>query len=302
MSRRLDLKVGFKCNNNCIFCAQSHKRNLGDKKTFELKNDISDAFYKGCREIVFTGGEPTIRDDIVELVGFAKRIGYEIIQIQTNGRMFSYMEFTKRILDAGATEFSPALHGHNKNIHESQTRCPGSFRQTIKGIKNLKSLGAPVLSNSVITKMNYEYLPELVRLLIELNVNQFQLAFVHPVGNSNINFEEVVPKVKNVKPYVLKSLDIAIESDYTPGKAMVEAFPPCLIPDYDKFCSEIYMPRHNMVIDLDRNISDFEEWRKDKGKKKFDQCKECKYNSICEGPWKEYPEKFGSSEFVPVRK
>jgi len=300
MGKRIDLKVGFKCNNNCIFCAQAHKRLLGNKTTEELKEDLKNGIKEGCDEVVFTGGEPTVREDIIELVRYASNLGYKLIQIQTNGRMLSYKGFAKRMVEAGATEFSPSLHGHNKEIHDSQTRCPKSFDQTVQAIKNLVELRVPVLTNSVITKFNYKYLPELAELLIKLKVDQFQLAFVHPVGNAQKYFGKVVPRMDNVSPHIKKALKIAENNGYEPGKAMVEAFPPCLMKGYEDFCSELYMPRHNRVMDLDQDIEDFEKWRKESGKRKFLQCKKCKFNSICEGPWREYPEKFGSKEFKPV--
>lgn len=301
MGSRLDVKVGFKCNNNCIFCAQAHKRNFGNRTTEELKKLLEKGRVEGIDEVVFTGGEPTVREDIFELVEFAKDVGYELIQIQTNGRMLSYRGFAKKMIESGATEFSPALHGHNKRTHEIQTRAPGSFHQVVKAIKNLKELNTLVISNSVITKLNYKNLPELVELLTDLNVDQFQLAFVHPVGNAKKNFEKVVPKMTDVKPHLITALKIASQRGYDPGRAMVEAFPPCLMEGYEDFCSELYMPRHKRVMDLDQEVKDFEKWRKESGKRKFPQCKDCKFNEICEGPWKEYPERFGNDEFKPVK-
>lgn len=300
MERRLDLKVGFRCNNNCIFCAQSHKRNLGNRTTEELKERLKKGREDGYNELVFTGGEPTIRKDILELVRFAKDLGYELIQIQTNGRMLSYKDFARKLIDAGVTEVSPALHGHDKKMHESHTRCSDSFEQTLQGIKNLVELGCPVLTNSVITKINYKNLPELVELLTGLNVDQFQLAFVHPVGNAYKYFDKVVPKMTEVKPYIIKAMETGKKRGYGPGMSMVEAFPPCLMEGYENFCSELYMPVHSGVMDLDHDIEDFEKWRKESGKRKFPQCKGCRYDSICEGPWKEYPERFGSVEFISV--
>ena len=210
----MDLKVGFKCNNNCIFCAQAHKRILGNKSIEELKEALENGIKDGYTEVVFTGGEPTIRRDIIELVRFAHDLGYDLIQIQTNGRMLSYKSFAEKLVKAGVTEFSPALHGHNKKIHESQTRCVGSFKQTLQAIKNLVDLQVPVLTNSVVTKFNYKYLPQLVRLLINLKVDQFQLAFVHPVGNAWKYFDRVVPKMSDVAPYIKESLEIAKENGY----------------------------------------------------------------------------------------
>ena len=300
MSRRLDLKVGFSCNNNCIFCAQAHKRHLGDRSTEELKKDLESALENGCTEVVFTGGEPTIRKDIFELVAYAKDLGYKLIQIQTNGRMFYYKKFVEKIIRVGATEFSPAIHGYNSKIHESQTRAPGSFKQTITGIKNLKELGQYVITNSVITKINYKTLPQLARLLIDLKVDQFQFAFVHPCGNAWKNFDIVVPRKTEVAPFIHKALDIAKDAGYKPGQVMVEAFPFCFMQGYESFCSELYIPKEE-VRDPEMVIKQFENWRIQIGKKKFPQCKNCKFELICEGPWKEYPERFGSEEFKPVK-
>jgi radical SAM protein with 4Fe4S-binding SPASM domain len=299
MNKRLDLKVGFTCNNNCIFCAQAHKRYLGDQTTESLKEQLMVAKNDGCDEVVFTGGEPTIREDIVQLIIFAHEIGYKLIQIQSNGRMFSYKDFVKRLVDAGADEFSPAIHGHIPEIHDAQTRVNGSFTQTYNGIKNLKDADQHIITNTVITKFNYRFLPEIAEMLIKLNVNQFQLAFVHPIGNSWKFFDVVVPRKSDVVSYVHRALDLAIETGYKPGEVMVEAFPFCFLQGYEAFCSELYIPPAE-VKDATMTIKNFEDWRKVECKKKFKQCRDCKYRVVCEGPWKEYSEKFGSEEFKPV--
>ena len=299
MNKRLDLKVGFGCNNNCIFCAQAHKRHLGDRTTEELKRDLSLALEGNCTEVVFTGGEPTIRKDIFELVSFARDVGYKLIQLQTNARMLSYRKIVEKLVKAGVTEFSPAIHGHNAEIHEAQTRVKGSWEQTVQGIKNLRELDQYIISNSVITKFNYKFLSQLVELLLSFNVDQFQLAFVHPVGNAMKNFDLVVPKKVAIQPFIHKALDIAKEHGMKKGMVMVEAYPFCFIQGYEEFCSEFYIPQAE-VRDSEMTIPEFEKWRKEKGKLKFSQCKNCKFDLICEGPWKEYTEKFGSSEFKPI--
>ena len=299
MNRRLDLKIGFSCNNNCIFCAQAHKRHLGDRTTEELKKDLLSALEDNCNEVVFTGGEPTIRKDIFELVSFARDIGYNLIQIQTNGRMLSYKNVVENLIKAGATEFSPALHGHTAEIHEAQTRVKRSWEQTVEGIKNLRELDQYIVSNSVITKFNYRFLPRLVELLLGFKVDQFQLAFVHPVGNAMKNFDLVVPRKTDVQPFIHKALKIAKEHGMEKGMVMVEAYPFCFMQGYEEFCSELYIPQAE-VRDKEMIVPSFEKWRKEKGKSKFSQCRNCKFDLICEGPWKEYPEKFGSSEFKSV--
>ncbi len=106
----------------------------------------------------------------------------------------------------------------------------------------------------------------------------------------------MVPKKSLVKPYIQRALDIGIGGGVD---LMVEAYPFCFMQGYEKYCAERFMPSTEIRYP-DLFVEDFERDRKKSGKKKFPQCKKCRYDLICEGPWKEYPEKFGDSEFKPV--
>ncbi len=294
--KRLDLKVGFACNNNCRFCVVSNKREKGNKTTEEIKTDLKNSRDCGVSGVVFTGGEVTIRKDILELVSYAKDIGYETIQLQTNGRMLAYKTFCKKTISAGANQFCIALHGHIPELHDFLTRSPGAFNQVVQSIKNLKALGQFVTTNTVITKPNYKFLPEITRILLKYKVPQFQLAFVHADGNAWKNFDMIVPLKTLVRPYIYKSIDLASK---TKTVAMVEAYPFCFMKGYERYCSERFIPPTE-VKDVDYSIPNFDETRKNDGKCKGPQCKECRYDLICEGPWKEYPQKRGWNEFIPV--
>ena len=295
MNKRLDLKVGFSCNNSCRFCAQGHNRSLGDKTTSRLKSEMK-KHRKNTRDIVFTGGEPTIRSDITELVSYARELGFETIQIQSNGRRFFYKEFCKEMIEAGANEFALALHGYIPQLHDFLTRSKGSFMQTVTGIKNLKKLKQGVVTNTVVTKPNYRHIPEIANLLVRLEVDQFQFAFVHPVGNTYKYFDSIVPRISLAAPFMHAGLKIGINA----GKSvMAEAMPFCLMKGYEKYVSELIVPKTE-VVEMSLVINDYDTARKGFAKTKFPQCKRCVHFDICEGPWKEYPEKRGSSEFIPV--
>ena len=298
MVKRLDLKIGFQCNNRCLFCVQGDKREtipFRDKEI--LKNDLKNN-RKEYNSVVFTGGEPTLHPNFLELVEYSKKLNYKIIQIQTNGRSFSYKNFCRDTIKAGANQFSPSIHGPNSKIHDFLTNAPGSFKQTVQAIKNLKELKQEVVTNTVIVKQNYKYLPEIASLLVSLGVDQFQFAFVHIVGRAWQNRKLIVPRISKVIPYVKKGLKIGIEA----GKiVMTEAIPYCLMKGYEKYIAEEIMPE-TKVIEAKFKIEDYKKYRLNKGKQKSSKCQECKYYSICEGPWREYPEMFGWEEFKPVKK
>ena len=294
-NKRVDIKTGFMCNNNCMFCVQAHKKHLGNRTTEEIKKDLRES-RKRCAGVVLTGGEPTIRKDIFTLIRKAKKIGYTLIQIQTNGRMFSSFEFCKKTIKAGANEFSPALHGYCSEQHDFLTRAPGSFAQTVEGIKNLKKLGQKVITNTVVVKSNYRDLEKIAELLVRLKVDQFQFAFVHPIGNAMKYYEEVVPMMSLTAPYIHKGLQTGINANI---KCMAEAMPYCMMQGYENYISEKFIPETE-IKDFDTVIDDYKSIRIKEGKAKFPQCRECKYDEICEGPWREYPEKRGDEEFKAI--
>jgi len=296
--KKADIKIGFLCNNNCLFCVQGdEKKKFGNQSAIKIKQILRQAS-RDCQIAVFTGGEPTIRNDIMELVAFAKKLKFPIIQIQSNGRLFALPDFCQKIIAAGANEFALALHGHSPQLHDYLTGSAGSFKQTCLGIKNLKSLGQPVLMNSVVVKPNYRHLPAIAKLLVGLGVDQFQFALVHPLGSAAKNFDSLVPRMSLVAPYLKKALDIG---RYFNKKVMTEAVTYCFLEGYEDCISENIMPAMK-IFELDRIIPDFTKVRISQAKAKGPDCPKCKYFKTCEGPWKEYPQKFGWDEFVPIKK
>ncbi|MGC8728698.1 MAG: radical SAM protein [Elusimicrobiales bacterium] len=295
--KKIDIKITFNCNNKCDFCAQGAKRTFIERKTkSEVIKALKDGIKSQANSVVFTGGEPTLHPDLIELIKEAKRLKYEYIQLQTNGRTLSDMSFLKKIKSAGANEISPALHGSKPEIHDKLTNADNSFNQTIKGIINSKKLGLYVLTNTVITSLNYKDLPQIAKLLTYLKVDQFQFAFVHIIGTAWEKREWIVPKKSKVMPYLKKALDIGISKGI---KCYTEAIPYCFMKGYEECVAEKIIP-DGPVVDAEVFVENYGEYRRNEGKLKHKKCKKCVYFKICEGPWREYPEIFGWDEFKPV--
>ncbi|MFH2028324.1 MAG: radical SAM protein [Nanoarchaeota archaeon] len=294
--KRVDIKTGFLCNNNCRFCVQADNKCKGNRTFEEIKNDLEDCKSR-CNSVVLTGGEVTIREDFFDIVKLAKEIGYNHIQIQTNGRMFSSLDFCKKAIESGANEFSPALHGYCAEQHDFLTNAKGSFNQTVKGIMNLKKLGQKVITNTVVVKPNYRNCEDIAKLLVKLGVDQYQLAFVHPMGNAWKNFDSIVPVISLAAPFIHKGLDVGIKAGVS---CMAEAMPYCMMKGYEEYVAERVIPDTEIRGKQFQNTDDFTTQRKVAGKAKFEQCKGCKYDSVCEGPWKEYNDRFNNDEFKMI--
>lgn len=293
---RLDLKIGFACNNRCRFCVQGDKRSrYGPPPFARLRAELA-AARPAADGVVLTGGEPTLRKDLFALIGAARELGYSTVQVQTNGRMAASRRWCADAVAAGATEFSPALHGHRPELHDWLTRAPGSFAQTVRGIRNLRELGQRVLTNSVIVRPNFRNLPELARLLVALDVDQLQLAFVHPAGSAAEGFTAIVPRFALAAPYLARALR---EGTRAGKPCWTEAVPPCVLPGLERHVVEGRIPR-TKVVDAESTIEDYRAYRVGEGKMKGPRCRECAFDGTCEGPWREYPERYGFDELVPV--
>jgi len=292
---RLDLKFTFQCNNRCVFCVQGDKReHVEDKTGDELRAELQ-AYASSCDAVVFTGGEVTLREDLVEMIRHARDLGYRSIQVQTNGRRMSYAPFVDELIEAGVTEFAPALHGANAATHDRLVRAKGAFKQTVKGIVQARKRGARVVLNSVILQQNYRQLPDMARLFVKLGVPQAQFAFVHAVGSAGTHFRHVVPRYSAVMPMLRKALLIGEQAGM---RMMTEAVPYCLLRGLERFCAEAIMPA-TAIVDGDMRIENYEQYRFDQGKLRGPTCSTCTWKARCEGPWREYPEHFGWEEFEP---
>ncbi|MCO4763187.1 MAG: radical SAM protein [Myxococcales bacterium] len=294
--RRLDIKLSFRCNNRCVFCVQGDKRDTEPCRSPENVHQMLTEKRKTCDSVVFTGGEVSLREDLPAQVRHAKALGYRSIQIQTNGRRMSYAPYLDALIEAGATELAPALHGANAQTHDELVQAKGAFRQTVKAIRLAQKRGLPVVLNSVIVQSNVAQLPAMVRLFIQLGVRQSQFAFVHALGTAAQRFDTVVPRYRDVMPYLREALLLGERAGLT---MMAEAVPLCQMGDLRRFVSEDVMPE-TTIVDSKLTIESYADWRHAEGKAHGPPCTDCALRQACEGPWCEYPAAFGWDEFVPV--
>ena len=101
MNKRVDIKLGYQCNNFCRFCIVAPKRNKFPNKS---AGEVKDALKKArdeCNGVIFMGGEPTIQKNLIYYVKYAKDLNYEEIHITSNGRMFSLKDYCRELSEKG---------------------------------------------------------------------------------------------------------------------------------------------------------------------------------------------------------
>lgn len=300
---KLVIFAGYKCNNNCIFCINTNKREIPSPKTQKILEEIFKAGKNKIDILEIIGGEPTIRKDFLKLVGAAKKSGIKDIVISTNGRMFSDLNFAKKAIEAGLNTIIFSVHGHNAQLHDSLTRVSGSWDELVKGIKNLKKLGfRNINGNTTIVKQNIKYLIDIGKFYIENKIKYVEFIFVDPnYGGAHDNFYQQVPKISEAAPYIYQVLDYGLKKGY--NKWNIRYVPLCYFINYPQQVSEIneseiFYVRHIAPDFINNNVLLS---RKILARKKTDRCRGCKLFNICEGLWIEYLKHYGDSELKPIK-
>jgi MoaA/NifB/PqqE/SkfB family radical SAM enzyme len=300
IEKKLALMLGYECNNNCIFCYAGDKKKFSSMTTKHAMEELENGIDIGCKIVDFNGGEPTIRKDIFKLLEYAKIIGYKTISMTTNGRMLYYPEFVDKLIESGLNSIIISLHGHNSKLHDYLTGVNGSFDQTVTGLKNLKKKypHVHVCTNTVITKINYMFLPQIAENNIRSGADACEFIFVHPRGNAMKNFNEVVPSLKETSEFIPETLNIGKKYDI--DHFFMRYFPLCYMKGCEEHLSELdaldKLKEHHVGPEFhDLNV---ENGRKTYGRLKGPQCSSCKYDSKCEGIFKEIAERRGFGELV----
>lgn len=304
-SKYFDLKVGFKCNNFCVHCVITDKKETIDYTTEEIKNiiDSVDEDYT----IGFTGGEATIRKDFTELCKYAKETGHHVA-LQTNGTMLGDYEFAEGLVGY-LDNVLLAIHSHIPEVHNKIVDCPAKlnmYEKTIQGLKNVTELGFDVVTQTVISRYNIKDLPETYDFIQDISPGvPMNLTYPHPNGNALHNAEDILPRYTEIHPYIQKILKKYARLINT------EAIPMCYLYPYQDVVNynvdeEIMNPdRKSVQAGVDRaNASNSNSLFDDEGriqdyrvadrseKRKGPLCRECVFNKRCAGVWKEYVQLF----------
>jgi len=288
---------------------EANKRELPVRTTSALKKEMEGARQRGASYLELIGGEMTIRPDIIELISFAKSLGFETIMMSSNGRMYSYKDFAREIFKAGLNSLVFSIHGHNAKLHDYLTQVPGSFSQLRKGVENvkeiIKGLGLKKVNlgtNTTIVKQNYKYLPQIGQFIYDLGLKSAEFIFVDcNEGWAKDHFDELVPRISDAAPYIRKCLDL--KKKHSMPHWDIRYVPLCYFQDYLNQVSELQEVQtfHTEHIAPDFYNPDVEKGRATIGRKKTKRCEGCKLYNRCEGIWKEYLKHYGDRELKPIR-
>lgn len=297
------IMTGFVCNNNCLMCSVKPKgTNNKPRNTEDVIADIERGRKLHYDRVEFTGGEPTVRKDLPQLLAKAQELGFSEIAISTNCRTFSHLEFLKSLQKLGLNRVTTTIYGYDSKSHDTITRAPGSFIQSIQGIKNLLSLGITTSVNTVIFNETAKNLKKTGDFLASIGVEYWTLLDLIPDGyaqeeysNLSLSPKQITSMFEKIEPVIAKF-----------NLLLIMDFPYCLLPP--KIIS-------NPVVELintegrteiikqvgykpnrfKENNNIFVDFHKIRSKK----CRTCAYYDGCGGSWITYFKRYNDAFIKP---
>ena len=184
---RMDLMVSamtrggaWHCNQKCLHCyaAGQPLSDTPELTTAQWKDILAKLRAANVPQVTFTGGEPTLRADLVELVEVAQ---WFVTRLNTNGRLLT-PELCRRLYEASLDSVQVTLYSHDPAIHNALVGAEG-FDDTVTGIRNAVAAGLSVSVNTPLCSLNEDYAAT-VRFVHELGVRYVTCSGLIPSGSA----------------------------------------------------------------------------------------------------------------------
>ncbi len=223
---RMDLMVSamtrggaWHCNQKCLHCyaagqPMSESREL---TTAEWKDVLARLRAANIPQVTFTGGEPTLRGDLVELVDAAQ---WFVTRLNTNGRLLT-PQLCRALAEASLDSVQVTLYAADAEAHNALVGAPG-FDETVRGIRNAVDAGLIVSVNTPLCSLNRDYAATL-RFAAALGVRYATCSGLIPSGGAEgaesratrLSAEELTEILQSA---VAAAHELSMELDFTsPG-------------------------------------------------------------------------------------
>lgn len=290
------LKLGFSCKSRCVHCFTENKRVVPDLTIEEIKSTIDSIEKKGAI-VVVTGGEPTDRPDLIDILKYLREKRF-VINLETNGIMFNDKHYLNEISPYFDFVFMP-IHSSDPEVHDSITRVSGSWEKTIKAFKNIRRSPIYLTTQTVINKLNYKTILSTFDMIQKMApMLKMTLTFPHPIAAAHSI--EVVPKYSEIKDFiqpVLKKYGRLIHTHYIP-KCYLFPYQNLVTNVDDQDRSGTEKPGTD-YIDSSWKRLDYGVFRKESRIKTI-RCFCCSFDKECIGVLKEYSELYRVPDLVPI--
>jgi MoaA/NifB/PqqE/SkfB family radical SAM enzyme len=283
------IKVGYGCNEHCTFCHTLDVRHL-DGESAEVTAKIDRAARLGHTMVVLSGGEPTIRPELLTWASHVAALGMDL-GLVTNARMLAYPELVDRLVERRLRYAYVSLHGGSDRVHRSLVRSDG-WDETMRALENLDGRVPDLTINCVVTLQNVGALREVVDATARFARARLKFSMVQPKGGGEKLFEQITPRVTDVAAAVTDAIRHAGNRD-----VRHDGIPLCLLPGLEDRYDDLRTHRFATMVEIGE--PDFFPVD-DLAKIQPPPCEGCALRGPCPGLFRGYHEAFGDGELRPA--
>jgi len=304
--KRVDLQLNINCNQKCVFCANGEVPYYF-LSTAEAKKKIKKIIDDGVEDLAFTGGEPTLRNDLPELIDYIKKLKPTInIILLTNGIKLTDEKYAARLNKVNV--FSLSVHGAKPQTSDKLTKNKGGFKKSLAGAKIVRDLDYNLVFYYVITATNYQEILDFTKLIIRHFPESRGITFAYPyISGRMTSHLDLQPKFSKFIPLLLKARNLCQNNNLYFDIASCGLMPLCVTDDLKKKILENNR-RYNKKTIKTATKSGGEDYVLATNKfqqenfVRSSQCAKCGYKKLCPGVWKSYAKIYGLDELRAIKK
>lgn len=162
-------ELTYRCNEKCIHCYVDHITGDDELSFDEVASTLEELADLKTLQINFTGGEVFLREDIRDILLYARKLKFNIT-ISTNGILIDQdmADFLRHKINPW--EIGLSIYGSCAEIHDNITRVKGSFERTIDAIRYLKARNIRTKFKTVLMQQNYDDYYNIKKLAKDMGV------------------------------------------------------------------------------------------------------------------------------------
>lgn len=192
-----------KCNLNCSHCyrdaGEKYKEELNTEEAKTLIDQISKA---GFKVMIFSGGEPLMREDIFELIEHASKSGLRPV-MGSNGTLIT-KEVAQKLKKSGTAAVGISLDSLDSRKHDKFRGYDGAYNDTVKAMKNCKEAGLKFQIHTTVMDWNRKEIIDISDFAVDIGAFAYHIFFLVPTGRgekiekemlSSNDYEELLSQI-----------------------------------------------------------------------------------------------------------
>jgi MoaA/NifB/PqqE/SkfB family radical SAM enzyme len=172
---RLDLALTYRLDETGTLDPEARKRVDRELTTEEWQQILNSLWDVGVPHVCFTGGEPTLREDLVTLIRHAEELG-QVTGVLTDGHRLREQSYLDELLTAGLDHVQVTMVSHRPEVHDGVVGLEGAWKEADAGLRNALDGDIYVVVHIAVTLANADSVVETVAYLADLGVPAIALS------------------------------------------------------------------------------------------------------------------------------